>query len=398
MANTGFVGFNWSTRPLISIGLTGFNFSLKNYLIIRVIDPAGDFENLSVSIVSGASTINTSTDQNGYAFVSNREFEQAVITVSDDERSSEVTYDSSIQTNQYVEVSLLVTQKNFTDNRFNFVRWYQGASTYILGGSVGASTDDGQTIQEISIDCCYPQNQIPSATRIHREHEISYFNGDDYCWIMNFEAFFGDASDSNIKVGLVNSQWSLVTQLGTIQKSGSSYYFEFTLNLSSQVYGGRFILYDDTTNVVYYFSNRFKFLRSNGKNRFPYFKLRHSSDLYGYKFKTDLQNVFLKYRLHFQMRYQDPIINLTQVKELTTGRTRNQLALADQLVVLRGKQFDRNSHEAMIPVSLMDNQEINSKKYVIRTPWKWQGNEIKSLNDGVIEYTDEEASTINVGG
>ena len=100
----------------------------------------------------------------------------------------------------------------------------------------------------------------------------------------------------------------------------------------------------------------------------------------------------------FQMRYQDPIINLTQVKELTTGRTRNQLALADQLVVLRGKQFDRNSHEAMIPVSLMDNQEINSKKYVIRTPWKWQGNEIKSLNDGVIEYTDEEASTINVGG
>ncbi len=103
MSLTGFVGFNWTTKRLISLGLTGLSFSHVNYLIIKVVDKNKiGLNNLTVN-VDGALY---NTDDKGCVYIANRTFETAFISTIYEGVVFSKTYDSSIQTNQYIEIEV----------------------------------------------------------------------------------------------------------------------------------------------------------------------------------------------------------------------------------------------------------------------------------------------------
>lgn len=119
MANTGFVGFNWTVSPITSLGFSGLNFGHVNYLIIKLIDQSGTLPSLAgitVNIDDGITVESYITNSDGYAYVPDRDFNTATLSIAGGEIIAEATYDSLVQTNQYIEVilnkSLIVVTEN----------------------------------------------------------------------------------------------------------------------------------------------------------------------------------------------------------------------------------------------------------------------------------------------
>ncbi len=103
MSLTGFVGFNWTTKRLISLGFTGFSFSHVNYLIVKVVDKNKiGLNNLTVNVAGAL----YNTDDKGCVYIANRTFETAFISTTYEGVVFSKTYDSSVQTNQYIEIEV----------------------------------------------------------------------------------------------------------------------------------------------------------------------------------------------------------------------------------------------------------------------------------------------------
>lgn len=104
---TGFLGINWTVIQLRRLGLIGINYNHKQYLLIKIIN-LDRVDGLSVIIDSPTGSYSLTTDALGYAYLSNREFQTATITVIKDGIPVSKDFDINVQTNQYIEINIAI--------------------------------------------------------------------------------------------------------------------------------------------------------------------------------------------------------------------------------------------------------------------------------------------------
>ena len=113
---SGFVGFNVESNPVRSLGFVGQNKSFDSYLIIKLVNSESSIislDNLPIKISGNFTTIDLFSDSNGYAFIANREFDAATITVELEEFNAVATYNDFVQINQYIEVDIVSTTEKY---------------------------------------------------------------------------------------------------------------------------------------------------------------------------------------------------------------------------------------------------------------------------------------------
>lgn len=407
MARTGFIGFNWTTSPIRAIGFVGFNFNHPNYLIIKVRekkDSPAPLDGIIVSVSANGGTTQYVTDVDGYVYISNRDFETATISAISNNIETVKIYDSSIQTNQFIEI-ILDADPCLSLNPFNrstFIRFQSTIDLFMENDQVVFfdELDQPQPFTGFCDGCAGEQDEL-LPNNYERNNKLYYpklILTQTFSLIVNGNLFnFGV---SNYRLDIINSSGAVV-QSGVNFESGTNSNNETTVLIEDKLTGGeenrnvRFAFIETTTGSVSYISSEFEVrFSTQGLVKLQY---RNSSDIFNFNYTVwpDKYNiVYLNLnRLESQGEYE-----IKQYQEQTTGKLRTQRSLTKKYIVLEAFYFDEYAHEAMRALSSHDDILMNDIQMEIKEQYNVAANQWNSVQKGTIQFYDQRFSTINLNG
>lgn len=219
---------------------------------------------------------------------------------------------------------------------------------------------------------------------VNLDETVSDIDFDD--WILSIFDSLGNEVDSDI---------------GTITKdviSGSDYRFYFSFNIDLSVDPGIYymVVYNSSTNDVKYVSNCIEVITEDDIECYVYLEYRNSSDIFNYNYEdvVNYNTVFLEMNLI----EAEPEIQLTTYREQTTGYRRNRKSQTSQVISMETQFFDDGANDMMFALSVHDDIKINGTVVEVKTAYKIDTNKFNSVQKGVIEFYNQEYSTVNLHG
>lgn len=407
MARTGFIGLNWTINPIRAIGFVGFNFNHPNYLIIKVTEkketPA-PLDDIIVTVSANGSSTQYTTDENGYVYISNRDFETASINAISESSEADVIYDSSIQTNQFIEV-VLDSDPCLSANPFNRSSFYRFHSTVdlFLENDQISFLDDNDMLQPFTAFCdgCEGEQSVllpNDYLRNNQDYKPKLILGKDFSFILNGNLF---------SFGIANYRLFIIDAYGTVIQSDVNFDSatnasnETTVYVSDTLTAGinnksiRFVFVENTTNEATYISNEIE-VRTEEEDLVK-LEYRNSSDIFDFNYTNWIDNYNLVY-LDLNVIDRQGEYELKQYQEVTTGKVRNQKSQTKKAVTLESFFFDEFAHEAMEALTVHDDILMNGKVMETKEGYQIETNIRNKTQRGRIVMYDQQFSKINLNG
>lgn len=229
-----------------------------------------------------------------------------------------------------------------------------------------------------------------------------YLKDYEHFFYANLDETITDVDFANWRLSLFDLRGNEIAQnIGTLTQdiiTGAQFRFYASFTIPANVVDGIYelVIYNTSTMELKYISNCIKVFSLEDVERYVLLFYRNSSNLYNYNYQgvANYNTVFLE----LSLIEQQPDIERQQYTEVTTGRRRNQRSVSNKVLSLESYFFDDEANDMMLALSLHDDIMINGKIVDVRTAFEITTNVFNSVQKGVIEFYDEEFSTINLNG
>lgn len=240
---------------------------------------------------------------------------------------------------------------------------------------------------------------IPKNYRINNNgYRPVLMTGLDHFMYVNSNDLITDADFDDWTVSLYQNSTEIQTDVATLTKdiiSGSDYRFYMTVNIDVSVLNGEYylVVYNSLTDEVKFQGNCIYVISEDEIENYVYLQYRNSSNIFNinYGVFSEYQNIFLD----MNVIDEQPEIEVKTYTEVSTGKIRNQLSNTAKVLTLESYYFDDGANDMMLALSVHDDILINGKVVKVKTPYKIETSLRDSLQRGVIEFYDQEFSTVN---
>lgn len=393
----GFAGIRWTVSPIVNLGFNGIRWNPQSYLIIKVTN-ATNAEGVLVN-VAGRSLL---TNVDGIAIVGDRDFESALITISKGGLTNTGNYDSSIQTNQYIEIDLAESPcvNFYPQETSSFLRLHLASGLVLDDNQVKTNPENGSVVFSGFCEGCVAEENfyfINNYLRNNREYKPKIRINETFNYIVNFVI-------DSIRISVDHSM-SIIDEQGNV--IGSNLDFDliavdggFSMRVNTNIpplsdgVVGRFV-WSDPANEITLMSNYFQFV--NDVEDLVFLQYRNSNDLYGFDYNiwSDAYNeIYLDLN---QVEVQGEF-EIKQYQEQSTGKVRTQKSISKKFVAFESYFFDEFGHDAMIALGVHDDIIIDAKQMEIKELYSIEPNIRNNVQRGRIELFDQRFSTINLNG
>jgi hypothetical protein len=360
-----FLGISFGFNESIS-QFQGVTLELSENLIIKVIDSLGNVVNgATVTFQIGSDTETAVTDDSGtVGFLVETESNVTVSATFECLFSGEVDIlHGGINDFRTITLSLAelpcLEPKPFT--RYNFIRWQLSNNlSFPLEQPIRPCTScNGVDFDNIG---------LKKPIRKKAEYYPLLVPNEQYSFFTNFQDPFTAAGAANVRLAIIEeceSSTPIVTfDINNQVIDGQRYYFgEYTVpsNLQDGYY--RIVIYNPSTNQIFFFSNLLKIDSSQELDMTAIIKYRNSDDIDGFKY-TELPNFYNKVRVHI---YQDDARDFepdVEDENLITTAEKRYISVAQRLALpVVAHLFDDLASEALESFLAHDEIFVNSKRY-----------------------------------
>jgi hypothetical protein len=272
-------------------------------------------------------------------------------------------------------------------NKYNFLLWYDSASTTALPEVPIAYLWDREACASIPIGL--PTEGMAWYMNIPEGLDVSVYN--------NF-------SDYKLRLVRADNGQVVHNDLGPLQQhfidSPTNAFYNIYCTLvvpPAAKFGLHYFQIYDSSNSDVLFTSSYIIVRPDQEtlyNTTTFCRFRHDRVFYYIKY-ADLPGFYQQFRLGISILERQYEGDKEVYREVTTGKQRTLQNYLGRWVRLETYYFDRSAHEAAAVMFDHDYVELNGTQYIAKNAYKEPSNPKQKFGKGEIEVWDQEFSTVN---